>query len=259
MEVDWDREWPRAWKATAGNPWFRYQAIVQADYLRGGAAGPHAATGRILKTDVFEEACGFMPEPIFASAMRVLMDVSPVILRQACRNGGHADACATDVRQLGFRAAAFECIVSLSTLDHFRDAGDIAVAFGELRRVLAPGGRLMVTLDNPANPILRTRKAMHGRLGAVGGLIPFPMGQTLSRAQLTKALAAAGLEVVRSGYLVHAPRVVGLWLGEWAARGGHGRTAHLLATLFRAMERVFGALPTRRWTGHYVVAECRRP
>jgi SAM-dependent methyltransferase len=262
-DVDWDREWAMAWKADAGNPWFGYQAAVQADYLRRRASEePRAEVRRTLKTDVFEEACGFLPEPVFESAMRVLMDVSPVILRQgvrqARRDGGRADACVTDARRLAFRAGVFDRIVSLSTLDHFDDAGDIEVAFRELARVLAPGGRFMVTLDNPSNPILRARQAMYGRLGAVGGLIPFPMGRTFSRAQLARALEAAGLEVLRSGYLVHTPRIVGLWLGEWAARGRRLRTARVLGALFWAVERVFAVLPTRRWTGHYVVAECRR-
>jgi len=113
----------------------------------------------------------------------------------------------------------------------------------------------MVTM---LNPILRARQAMYGRLGAVGGLIPFPMGRTLSRAQLEDALAAAGLEVLGSGYLVHTPRILGLWLGEWAARGRRARTARVLEAIFWALERTLAILPTRRWTGHYVVAECRR-
>jgi SAM-dependent methyltransferase len=254
MAVDWNHEWEVTWKAHPGNPWFQYQADVYCDWL--GPVGPI----RVLKTDAFDEACGFAPFGAAAAGARVVyMDVSPRILA-AARDGGAAPlACATDARRLAFRPGVFELVFSPSTLDHFDDPEEIARAVAELSAALRPGGRLLVTLDNLANPILRLRAAVHRRTGSVGGLIPFAMGCTLSRRALTDVVTDAGLQVLESGYLLHTPRAVGLWLGEWAARGGHAGTARGLRTFFGRFDRVAAALPSRRWTGHFVVADCYRP
>ena len=260
--VDWDLEWEKAWKAHPSNPWFRYQADAYAAWLHVRAPQALARTPRrILKTDAFEEACGFDPLRFALDARGyVLMDVSARILSHARRWPSAAGpACATDVRALAFRRAAFDLVVSPSTLDHFADPRHIAVALREIRRVLRPGGHLLVTLDNPANPILRARRLVYRLTGPVGGLIPFPIGLTLSRARLVAVLEREGLEVCASGYLLHMPRLLGLWLGEWAARGGHARLAAGLCRLYGLLDRLLGALPTRRWTGHFVVVDCRRP
>jgi SAM-dependent methyltransferase len=250
-DVDWDAEWLVAWKAHRKNAWFGYQADVYARWLADGGAPPPR---RLLKTDAFDEACGFRP---LGDAAAVLMDVSPRILR-AARDGGHARLVATDVRRLAVRAGAFDVVFSPSSLDHFDDVRDIEAALRELHHALAPGGRLLLTLDNPANPVLRARAMVHWLAGRVGGLIPFAMGRTLERRRLRDLLARCGFDVVRIDYCIHVPRVVGLWLGEWAARrGDHDRATRLRTTLGQ-LERVGTRLPIRRWTGHFVVADCRR-
>ncbi len=246
---DWDAEWNVAWKARPGNPWFLYQGDVYRRWLADFPAT------RLLKTDAFDEACGFRPLGEDA-ARAVLMDVSPRILSHA--GGPPVLRCATDVRRLAFRRGAFDTIFSPSSLDHFDDARDIEVALRELHDVLAPGGRLLVTLDNVANPVLRARHVIHALTGRIGGLIPFRMGRTLSRRRLVAALERSGFVVTTSAYAIHAPRIVGLWLGEWAARRGDVRLAERLRRAFGRLERVGERLPLRRWTGHFVVADCRR-
>ena len=252
MSADWDREWEVAWKAHPRNPWFHHQADCYADWL--GPIGP----GRVLKTDAFDEACGF--DPLAAAGARVVvhMDVSGRILAVA-RQAGVALAVATDARQLAFRPGSFDLVFSPSTLDHFDDVDEIARAVAELAAALRPGGRLLLTLDNPSNPILRLRAAVHRRTGRIGGLIPFRMGRTLSRRRASAVVADAGLDVIESGYLVHTPRAIGLWLGELAARGGYARVALALRGVFGALDRVAAVLPTRRWTGHFVVVDGSRP
>jgi SAM-dependent methyltransferase len=247
-DVDWDREWQVAWKPHPGNAWFAHQAHVLGAMVRRTDHGG----GRVLKTDAFEEACR-LPSLADGHGRPVLMDVSPRILARAAAAMG----CATDVRRLAFRGATFGTVVSHSTLDHFADEGDIGRALGELHRVLAPDGRLVVTLDNPENPVLAVRRAIHEVAGRIGGLIPFAMGRTLPRAARERALEHAGFTVVESAYVLHTPRVVGLWLGEWAARARLPRLGRALARAFGSLERVLGALPTRRWTAHFVVADCR--
>jgi hypothetical protein len=186
------------------------------------------------------------------------MDVSKRILAEASRTTpGVRLGCVTDVRRLSFQPGSFDLVFSPSTLDHFGDEDDLVAGLRELRGVLRAGGRLLVTLDNPANPLLAARRIVHRVLGPVGGLIPFPMGRTLSRRRLVAALGQAGFEVLRSGTLVHAPRILGLWLGEWAARRGHPRRGRWLHAAFVRIERIFGALPSRGLTGHFVAADCR--
>jgi len=254
MDVDWDREWERAWKAHPDNPWFQHQADVYAGWI--GPVGPI----RILKTDAFDEACGFAPFGVAAADARVVyMDASPRILAVARRTGRAVRACATDARQLAFAPGVFDLVFSPSTLDHLDGLPAIASAVAELAATVRPGGRLLITLDNPANPLLRLRGVVYRRTGPVSGIIPFPIGCSLSRRALADVVAEAGLQVLESGYLLHSPRVVGLWAGEWAARGGHSRAARTLRTLFGRVDRVAAALPSRRWTGHFVVADCYRP
>src|SRR5262249_38250602 len=143
--------------------------------------------GRALKTDAFDEACGLRPPMSAFDRMRwVLMDVSPRILDVARTAGDAAEpaVCATDARALGFRPGSFDLVLSTSTLDPFDDERDIGAAFAAIRDVLRPGGRFLITLDNPANPVLRVRHAIHNLRGPVSGLIPFPMGRTISSQRL---------------------------------------------------------------------------
>lgn len=258
--VDWNAAWQVAWKANPANAWFRHQAdVLTASLATGGTAGD----GRVLKTDAFEEACGLPTPPAVARAESVLIDVSPRILAQAARarrvRDDRARLCAMDLRRLALRPESFDLVLSHSTMDHFSDDRDIGLALGEILGVLRRGGRLLVTLDNPHNPLLLARRVLHRLAGPVGGLIPFPMGRTLSRARLRAVLEREGFVVVASGYLLHTPRVVGLWAAEWAARRGLDRLGRRLRTLFGVAERLLGALPTRGLTGHFVFADCRRP
>lgn len=81
-DADWDREWDAAWKAHHANPWFGHQADAYAAWLH--ARAPQALAGtprRILKTDAFEEACGFDSlRPALGARGYALMDVSVRIL-----------------------------------------------------------------------------------------------------------------------------------------------------------------------------------
>lgn len=250
--ISWDAEWARAWKAHPRNVWFAYEAEVYLDQL-----GPLDPAARALKTDAFDEACGRGQLSAGLGDDVVLVDVAPKILAHAAPARADAVPCVADVRCLPFRTGAFDLILSTSTLDHFEAGAEIDAALLELRRILGDRGRLLLTLDNPRNPILRVRRLVHAVTGKVAGLIPFRMGHTLSRRALVDALARAGFTVHESGYLVHAPRLLALWAGEWAARRHDATTAERLGRLFRAVERHARHAPTRRWTGHFVFADCR--
>lgn len=56
--------------------------------------------------------------------------------------GARAIVVAGDAARLPFRAGVFEVALSVSALHHWRDPG---IVLAEARRVLRPGGRLVVT------------------------------------------------------------------------------------------------------------------
>ncbi len=114
----------------------------------------------VLKTDLYEEAFGedhFLFWLLNRGAAVIGMDVSPEVVRRARERARalHKDfhcAMTTDVRRMAFKDAAFDLIISNSTLDNlpFRS---VPYALSELRRILKPGGVLILTLDNGHNPL----------------------------------------------------------------------------------------------------------
>jgi SAM-dependent methyltransferase len=71
-----------------------------------------------------------------------------------------------DARELDFADGEFQRVSAISTIEHIEEGDDAAMA--ELARVLAPGGRLVVTV--PYNPLKRAeifaRDDVYGRRGS---------------------------------------------------------------------------------------------
>ena len=198
------------------------------------------ADGRWLKTDTAEEsrpARALLPQIPEADWYGV--DVSYAALRGAA---GCLRAQA-DVRRLPFADATFAGVLSTSTLDHFDDPADIDVSLAELRRVLRPGGMLLLTLDNPANPLVRLRNALPAGVRSRTGLAPFHVGPTLGADDGTGALMQAGFRVERVGYLLHAPHIVGTRLARFAL---------VEQRLLPALDRRLGAGRRAARSGHFV-------
>ncbi len=121
---------------------------------------------RLLKTDLFDEALttGLYPLLVGTSASRLrrrhlLFDLASRGRTQR-PSASRPGRCAL----LPFADGAFGGIVSNSTLDHFASTADIVSALAELYRVLRSGGRLLLTLDNLANPVVALRNALPSRL-----------------------------------------------------------------------------------------------
>jgi len=73
------------------------------------------------------------------------------------------------------------------------------------------------------------------------------------------ALDAVGFDVLDSGYVAHAPRVIGLWLGEWAARRGSPTVATRLERWLARCDRALALPGLRQFSAQLVVAHARRP
>ena len=219
-----------------------------------GESHPHA----ILKTDVFEEAFGEdrILFDLFPDTARVVgMDIAPEYAAAAKRRAPRPDFefAAMDVRQLAFRAASFDLVLSTSTLDHFETAAELRASLQELARVLRPGGTLVVTLDNPSNPLYYVMRWM-----SRCRWFPFPLGRTASREQLNAWLQQAGLEVSANEWLIHNPRMLSTALFMVLRR----LPVRLADSSIRALLGLFalsGRLPTRRFTACFLAALARKP
>jgi len=210
-----------------------------------------------LKTDTFEEAYGedaLFPSLGLNGYLKLGVDISiPTTQAAAARlqNSG-AIFLAADVRQLPFRSGSVGLVLSNSTLDHFPTRNELHLALAEIARVLHSQGRLVLTLDNPWNPLYWMLRAM-SRLRAT----PFSLGRTLSAPALVQALKDCGLEVESTGTLLHNPRVLSTIL-FLALRRCLGRRADAPV---RALLRFFALgekLPTRWLTACFITACARK-
>lgn len=217
--------------------WRRYSRDQYIEMIHGWLGRPQ---GRWIKTDLWEETTpsrallDHLPGPVWTG-----IDISHEV---ASRANAPRSRVVADVRRLPFRTAAFDGALSTSTLDHFPSVDDVRASLEELRRVLAPGARLLLTLDNPSNPMIRLRNALPARVARTSGLVPFDVGVTLSERRGRDELRHAGFEVKRTGFLLHVPLIIGTRLAGfgWYAR-------HVMPWFDR-----LGTTALRSLTGHYV-------
>ena len=240
---------PQLWDGVAAQPdalpdgWRRHARRAHLELVERWVGRPR---GRWLKTDLFEERLDqrSLVDRLDTAAW-IGTDVSADVARAARRA---CPAAVNDVRALGLATASLDGVLSTSTLDHFDDVADIDVALEEIHRVLRPGAPLVLTLDNPRNPLVRARNALPHRLAVRTGLVPFPVGRTLDADEGSAALREAGFDVEAVEHVLHAPHVVGTRLASrrwWERRalpaidrlGGTrlgDRTGHFVAFLARA-------------------------
>lgn len=216
---------------------------------RSAGIRPH---GVVLKTDLFEEAYGLdrLLFGLFPDARLVIgVDVDFSTVRAASARGGPGFAfAAADVLRLPFPSESVDVIVSTSTLDHFDSSEHLSAAVRELARLLRPGGVLLVTLDNPRNPLYHVLRWCSRR-----GWTPFKLGHTASRAVLIRTLEGNGFTVESTEYLIHNPRLISTVL-FLALRKTLGCYAAVPVRALLGLFSLFGRLPTRSFTGCFVCA-----
>lgn len=247
----WDNGEPQAL-------WRRHSDTVHSSLLAGWL-GPERA-GRLLKTDLFDEASGPGLYPLLATKARTVVgiDISPVVQRAAGRRHPSLQTSVADVRRLPFEDGSFDAIVSNSTLDHFNSRADILVSLREMRRILRPGGHLLLTMDNPANPAVRLRNALPLRWLNRLRLVPYQVGVTCGRRHLRAYARQAGLEVLETAAVMHCPRAPAVALAGWLQRRAHARHHERFLRCLRAFEEL-ADWPSRFLTGHFVAIRAIRP
>lgn len=119
------------------------------------AAVPAPAPGRLLDVGC---GSGVLLERLLAreaTLEAVGVDASPEMLAVASRRvRGRARLLVADAASLPFRTGAFDIVTTTSSLHHWSDPG---LALSEIARVLAPGGRFVLTdwrTDHPATRLL---------------------------------------------------------------------------------------------------------
>lgn len=221
---------------------------------------PERRQQRVLKTDLFDEAVtpGLYATLSGSAVQLVGMDVSAGIAEAAARRHPKLEVHTADVRDLPFDDESFDVVVSVSTLDHFDDKADIPRALAEIARVLRPGGCLLLTLDNLAQPVVWLRSILPDGLMLKLGLIPYRVGKTCMPWTLGKLTRSAGLEVREVTAILHCPRVLAVacagWLERHASQNLQDRYLALLSR-FERLER----WPTRYLTGHFTAIHARKP
>lgn len=236
--------------------WRRHCDALYLDLLdrwRLGSGGRRA-----LKTDLFDEAVGegLLTHLARPAAAPFAIDSSLAVTRAAAVDGLLVLSSVADLRHLPFQDASIDLVLSNSTLDHFENAQDIDVSLRELARVVSRDGQLILTLDNPSNPLVRLRNWLPIGWLRRSGLVPYFVGATLSVRQLETALRRVGFEVRRTGYLMHCPRVLVL------PRAVRLRDAPE-STRERFLRRLMGwetirSWPSARFSGHYVAVSAVR-
>lgn len=234
--------------------WFRGRRNVYLGLLRHHLDG--AQLGRVL--DLGCGVGGFLTGLEALGRVVVASDIDRASL-VTCRERGFARGLVADGYALPFADGAFELVCLFDALEHIPDE---ARALAEVARILAPGGRVLVTV--PAYQFLyanNDRIARHCR--------------RYTRARLARALAGAGFGLERNTHTnvflfpLILPTV--LLLKAWervSRREPHPERTNLTFPLPTALQDLLAAvfsaeLPfTRRFdwpAGHSILAIARKP
>ncbi len=230
--------------------WRRHSDAVNSELLRRWL--PSHRVARLLKTDLFDEAVSAGLYSVLAecAGQIVGIDQSPGIVRTASLRFPDLVSSTADVRELQFDDASFDVIVSVSTLDHFESQQEIQTALGELSRILRPGGRLLLTLDNLMHPAVWLRSILPQRLLLGLGLVPYEVGTTCTPRRLEIYCRNAGLQVTASTAILHCPRALAVAGARLIENRTSARTQRRYLGALTSFERL-ERWPTRFLTGHF--------
>ncbi len=213
---------------------------------------------RLLKTDLFEEAFGEdqLLFDLSTDSLKYGIDLAFSTVRNAKARKPDRRLCffgVADLRSLPFKPKSFDLIISTSSLDHFVSRHDFDNAMQQIISILAPGGRLIMTVDNLWNPLYFPLKWC-SRLSWA----PYPLGYTPSLSRLKKILIQNNLKVLKTDCLVHNPRLFSTALFISLRRILGNRASPLIAGMLKAFS-LLDSLPTRFISACFVAILAEKP
>lgn len=219
---------------------------------------PPPAPALALKTDLFEEAVSRHSVLGDLGVGSIGVDCAPEVVHAAYRRlGPEYRMLVGDLRRLPLRTGCIDRILAGSSLDHFSDKRDIAVALTELARVLKQGGTLVITFDNPLNPVVWVRNRLPFAWLHRLKLVPYYVGATYDHVEAARELERVGLRVTATRAVAHAPRLPAVWLAAVVGRMGRPALCRILESLLERFETL-GRFPTRYRTGYYVALRAEK-
>jgi SAM-dependent methyltransferase len=253
----WDRVGAVATVVRRGELWRAHSDVVNCAWLAERL--PRGPVARLLKTDLFDEALADGLYPLLSARAPTVVgiDVARSTVRAARRRYAQLHGMEGDVRALPFSSNAFDAVISNSTLDHFGTTADIDSGLRELQRVLRPGGQLLVTLDNLANPVVALRNALPFRPLHALGIVPYEIGTACRPEQLEAAVRRAGFDVLETGAILHCPRVLAVALAAILERWGSLQAQQRYLRFLLPFERL-ARWPTRFGTGYFIAIVARK-
>lgn len=220
---------------------------------------PSRTVDRLLKTDLFDEAANGGLHPMLSTRARLVvgMDLSAGTVRSARSRAPGLEVVAADARSLPFADGSFDVIVSNSTLDHFRTRAELVASLAELGRVLRPGGELLLTLDNLANPVVAFRNAVPFHWLKRLRIMPYYVGASLGPRRLRRLLEDTGWEIREMDAILHCPRFLSIHTSLFLQRRASLETQQRFLAWLSRFEGL-ARWPTRFVTGYFVAARAVR-
>jgi ubiquinone/menaquinone biosynthesis C-methylase UbiE len=248
----WDQVVAKTAHGTPLDIWRSYMRKVYGNLI---ADCSEAFAGTGMKTDLFEEAVSEHAPIRDLANDSIGLDGSLAVV-QAAKQRLPAAAksyrlLVADLRRLPLKSEIVSCILSGSSLDHFATKGEIATSLSELVRVLTPGGVLIITFDNPHNPVVWLRNHLPYNLLHRFGLVPYYVGATYDREEARTQLERLGMSVTHSTCVAHVPRAPFIWLVTLMERFGWQRLNVPLTRMLNKFEKL-GDTRTRYRTGYYL-------
>jgi ubiquinone/menaquinone biosynthesis C-methylase UbiE len=211
---------------------------------------------RTLKTDLFDEAAGAgLLSWVGQRSNKIIgIDIAQSVIRQVGSGTGSTLFLRGDVRSLAFKDNSFDVIISPSTLDHFYNEQEIDFSLKELYRVLVPGGRMFLSMDNLSNPLVYLRNMLPMDRLLRWGIISYPIGISCTPKDLHRRLGKAGFTICRSTAMLHCPRSLAIFLLS-RVKPETGRR------MLRWLEKIecLSTFPSRYFTGYFIAVEVMRP
>jgi SAM-dependent methyltransferase len=252
-KTHWDVVAAETLRAKPLQIWRAYMRRVYLHLVQSWLPGD--SSGFRLKTDLFEEAVSAHHLLGDLGPHSIGIDTSSVVVGSAhyrlLQEGLSRSLVVGDLRQLPFRPRSINQILSGSSLDHFSCKSDITRSLEELAQVLTDGGVLVITFDNPHNPIIWVRNHLPFVWLNRSGLVPYYVGVTFTSKEARHELQAAGLTLTHEAVVCHAPRVLAIAVVSLAEHFNWQWLETFVARLLyrcEALER----WPTRYFSGYYL-------